>query len=99
MCRRATLNLLLNRLNINFYYQLFKILKLFYTAVDRILDIFFGYSLVSGWQQERSTSTNLMKNKFCKKSANLTKRTPELLLCLIFAKIKFFILRDTKKQT
>ena len=62
MCRRATLNLLLNRININFYYQLFKILKLFYTAVDRILDIFFGYSLVSGWQQERST--NLMKNKF-----------------------------------
>ena len=74
MCRRVTLNLLLNRItNINFYYQLFKILKFFYTAVDRILDIFFGYSLVSGWQQERSTSTNLKKNKFCKKSANLTK--------------------------
>ena len=31
--------------------------------------------------------------------SQIIKRTPELLLCLIFAKIKFFILRDTKKLT
>ena len=70
MGRRGTLNLLLNRININFYYQLFKFLKLFYMIVDYILDIFFGYSLVSGWQQEHS---NLLKKEFFKKSANLTK--------------------------